>query len=47
MKEFLCKARNARNLTSFKTITMKTFGVVGEENKNSTRKKMPKRLFCP
>jgi hypothetical protein len=26
---------------------MKTFGAVGEENKKSTRKKMPKiRLFC-
>jgi hypothetical protein len=25
----------------FKTITMKTFGVVREENKKSTRKKMP------
>ena len=32
---------------NFKTITMKTFGVVREENKKSTRKKMPKiRLFC-
>jgi hypothetical protein len=32
----------------FKTITMKTFGVVRAENKKSTRKKMSKiRLFCP
>jgi hypothetical protein len=29
-------------LVSNKTNTMKTFGVVREENKKSTRKKMPK-----
>ena len=35
-------------IVHFKTITMKTFGVVREENTKSTRKKMPKiRLFCP
>jgi hypothetical protein len=32
----------------FKTITMKTFGVVGEENKKSTRKKCQNYdLLCP
>jgi hypothetical protein len=39
---------SGENVILFCLRMMKTFGVVREENKKSTRKKMPKiRLFCP